>query len=100
MGTLGCLVCKTEFSLGKKTLHVPEVFVLLGRSSLTQPLVLNQRAVLERKTAELTTNTACIIGVLDSSDGLTQLTSAPWARASAMRGKFCRAAERYSNAPG
>lgn len=42
----------------------------------------------------LTTDTACINGVLESSDALTQLTLAPWARASAMTGKFCRAAER------
>lgn len=42
----------------------------------------------------LTTDTAWINGVLDSSGALTQLTSAPWARASAMTGKFCRAAER------
>lgn len=50
--------------------------------------------------AALTTDTACINGVLDCSDALTQLTSAPWASASAMTGKFCRAAERYSSAPG
>ncbi|MEQ2204376.1 hypothetical protein XENOCAPTIV_012188, partial [Xenoophorus captivus] len=48
----------------------------------------------------LTTDTACIRGVLDSSATLTQLTSAPWASASAMTGKFCSAAERYNNAPG
>lgn len=48
----------------------------------------------------LTTDTACIKGVPDSSETLTQLTSAPWASASAMTGKFCRAAERYSRAPG
>lgn len=50
--------------------------------------------------ALLTAVTACISGVLDSSATLTQLTSAPWAKASAMTGKFCRAAERYSSAPG
>lgn len=48
----------------------------------------------------LTAETAWISGVLDSSAALTQLTLAPWARASAMTGKFCRAAERYSKAPG
>lgn len=48
----------------------------------------------------LTAETACISGVLDRSVVFTQLTSAPWAKASAMTGKFCRAAERYSSAPG
>lgn len=42
----------------------------------------------------LTAVTAWISGVLDSSAVLTQLTPAPCARASAMTGKFCRAAER------
>lgn len=54
----------------------------------------------DRLSVLLTTETACISGVLDSSFTLTQLTSAPWANASAMTGKFCRAAERYSSAPG
>lgn len=53
-----------------------------------------------RQNQLLTAETACINGVLDSSATLTQLTSAPWAKASAMTGKFCRAADRYNSAPG
>ncbi len=51
-------------------------------------------------THTLTTMAACISGVLLSSATLTQLTLAPCARASAMRGKCCIAADRYSKAPG
>lgn len=51
-------------------------------------------------THTLTAKAACISGVLLSSATLTQLTSAPCARASAMRGKCCIATDRYSKAPG
>lgn len=55
---------------------------------------------MDSHTNTLTTIAACISGVLLSSATLTQLTSAPCARASAMRGKCCIAADRYSKAPG